>query len=115
MGGPCRGLDPGLRSLRVPAGDRTLHVTAPGDLQVQAAPASLAISLKYLPGQIVYLTVGGLADAAPASLSANGQPLGKQDDLPHGATGWALRGDLGILVVGGQCDGQGRLEVAAGL
>jgi len=31
--------------------------------------------------------------------------------LPHGATGWAVRSDLGLLVVGGKCDGQGRLEV----
>jgi len=110
-----RGLDPGLRSVAVKVGARTLHVTAPGDLQVQASPDSLAISLKYLPGQIVYLTVGGLADAAPQAVSANGQPLGKQDDLAHGATGWALRADLGMLVVGGRCNGQGRLEVAVGL
>ncbi|MCE5239842.1 hypothetical protein LLH23_15350 [bacterium] len=110
-----RGLDPGLRSLAVKAGERTLHVTAPGDLQTKAGAEGLTVSLKYLPGEIAYLTVGGLGEAVPTAVSAGGQALPGKDDLPHGATGWALRRDLGLLVVGGKCDAQGRLEVVVKL
>lgn len=107
-----QGLDPGLRSVAAKLGERVVHVTAPGDLQVSAEGGRLAIRLKYLPNETCYLTVVGL-DAAGFTATANGQPLARQADLPHGSTGWTYREDTGILVIGGTCDGSGRLEVEA--
>lgn len=106
-----RGLDPGLRSVAVQVAGRTWHVTAPCDVEVMAQGKGARIALKYLPGETVYLTVGGFVPTATMAVSANGQELAKQADLPHGTTGWALREDLGIVVIGGKCDEQGRLEV----
>ncbi len=106
-----KGLDPGLRSVAAQVGGRVVHVTAPADLRVSTEGGRLAISLKYLPGETCYLTLAGLDAAAGTSLTANGQPLMQQPDLPHGSTGWAYEPKTGLVVLGATCDTEGRLEV----
>lgn len=108
-----RGLDPGLRSVAVQIGGRTVHVTAPGDLQTSTAGGRLTLRLKYLPGETCYLTLAGWDATAVPALTANGQPLTSQPDLPHGSTGWTLEPQSGLVVLGATCDAQGWLEVVA--
>lgn len=108
-----KGYDPGLRSVPVPLGGSLVHVTAPCTVEAAAAGADgLRIELAYLPGETVYLTVGGAGPGDGFEVRAGGEPLQRQADLPHGSTGWCARESLATLIVGTVCDERGRASLA---
>jgi len=106
-----RGLDPGLRVARAQLGDGWVSVTAPCDVSVAVGGGALEAQAKYIPGEIVYLTVAPVALSQNAALSAGGEALSRNDDLPPGTTGWAYHSDTHILCLGVRCDAQGMATV----
>jgi hypothetical protein len=108
-----KGLDPGLRAVPVALGSALAHVTGPGDVSATAEGTDgLRLEVRYLPGETVYLTVGGVAPGAGFEVRAGREVLAQQPDLPPGATGWAFRERTAVVVLGVPCDERGKAAVA---
>jgi hypothetical protein len=103
-----KGMDPGLRAVRVTLPSGVIHATAPCDLEAVAVGTDVRLSLSYLPGEIVYLTLGGVAPAADFRAAVADTVLAQRDDLPPGSTGWTYRGNLATIVLGVACDERGK-------
>jgi hypothetical protein len=107
-----QGLDPGLRAVPVPLGAALAHVTAPCEVSAVATGVDgLRVDLRYLPRQIVYLTVGAMAPMAGFRAEADGKALAERPDLPPGSTGWCVRDRVATIVLGVPCDGRGKARV----
>lgn len=104
------GLDPGLRSVPLPTDVGLLHVTGPCDLQARAEDGTVEVRARYLPDQIMYLTLAPVAPTDQATVTGD-TVLEPTHDLPTGSTGWAYNAELRILVVGVRCDGQGEARL----
>lgn len=106
-----KGLDPGLRSVAVALADRLVHVTAPCAVTAEAAADGVRLGLRYLPGQTVYVSLGGIAPGAGFAVDAGGKALARQDDLPPRALGWTYREALCTAVFGVACGTDGAAAV----
>lgn len=107
-----RGLDPGLRVARAQLGDGWVSVTAPGDVAARAEGGVLQAQVKYVPREIVYLTVAPVALSQDAAFSRGGETLSRNDELAPGTTGWAYHSETHILCLGVRCDDQGMASIA---
>jgi hypothetical protein len=108
------GLDPGLRSVPVKTQEGLVHVTAPCDVAAKLDGKALELDLKYLPEQVVYVTVAPVATEEDAKLTAGGAALPKQDDLAPGETGWAFNSQMNMLVLGVKTDAEGKAHASLG-
>ncbi|MBM3474257.1 MAG: hypothetical protein FJX75_13390 [Armatimonadetes bacterium] len=106
------GLDPGLRSVPVETKEGLIHVTAPCDVAAKGTDKTLELDLKYVPQQVIYVTVAPVAIGEDAKLVAGGAALGKQDDLAPSETGWALNSATNVLVLGVQTDAEGKAHAS---
>lgn len=102
-----RGLDPGLRVARAQLGGGWVSVAAPGDVSAGVEGDALQVQVKYVPGEIVYLTVAPVALGQDATFTGGGETLSHNDELAPGTTGWAYHADTHILCLGVRCDAQG--------
>jgi len=102
------GLDPGLRSVPVKTKQGLIHVTAPCDVEAVARGKSLQLGLRYVPDEVVYVTVAPVALARNAEI---GPALSMRDDLAPGETGWTLDSRTNILVLGLRTDAEGKAQV----
>ncbi len=89
-----RGLDPGLRSQRAEIAGGPVHVTAAGDLQAKGSGERLDVRVKYLPGEVAYVTV------APVRVAQGLAERMRETEV-------AYNEELRVLCVGVRCDGQG--------
>ncbi|NOY83133.1 MAG: hypothetical protein GXP31_19225 [Kiritimatiellaeota bacterium] len=105
------GLDPGLRSVRLPDAGNTVHVTAPCDLKAAVDRTRVSVDLTYLPGRTVYFTVAPVRPTASADITVGGRGLPRKPHLPGGTTGWAYDSETRLLAVGVTCDNEGRARV----
>lgn len=105
-----QGLDPGLRAVPVKTPEGLLHVAAPGDVEPRWSDGTLTIPVKYLPNEVVYVTVAPVAAPDGRVVSSEG-PLTPQDALPPGGTGWTHNADLNILTLGVRTDADGRARL----
>ncbi|MGC9317135.1 MAG: hypothetical protein ACP5KN_03760, partial [Armatimonadota bacterium] len=103
-----RGLDPGLRSVAVPSDDGPMHVTAPGDLTARRESGRLVVEVRYVPGQVLYVTLAPVATVEGLRLEAEGEGLTRRERLEPGETGWAWDEDLAVLAAGVRADERGR-------
>jgi hypothetical protein len=105
------GLDPGLRSTPVKTREGLIHVTAPCDLKARVNSEALEADLQYVPSEVVYVTVAPVSVAEGAALHANGEALGKRDDLGPGETGWAYSAQVNALVISARTDEHGEAHL----
>jgi len=95
-----RGLDPGLRSRRVELAGGPVHVTVPADFEARGQGSKIEVDLKYLPNEVVYLTV------APV------RPMGEGLRTGGDVAGTAYDAGVRALAVGVKCDAQGAGRVS---
>ncbi len=101
------GLDPGLRAVRVALDDEFVHVTAPADLEVNPVEGGLDIEAKFLPDEVVYLTVAPVRVSEYTRVMAGNDVLARGSDLPHGSAGWVHDEALAVMTIGVTCNSEG--------
>lgn len=98
--------DPGLRSVLVDM-QGPVHVTAPGDVTASAAADGLDVQVRYVPGEIVYLSVGPVEPGPAFAASSDDTTLSPESGLKAGTVGWDHNRSLNVLCVGVRCGGDG--------
>jgi hypothetical protein len=101
-----KGSDPGLRSALVDMGG-PVHVCAPGDVAAQASEGRLSVQAKYVPGEIVYLSVGPVEPTQAFAATSGETQLTRQPGLKPGTIGWDHNRNLNVLCLGLRCGEDG--------